>query len=516
MKKFSFLYATKGRPEVCFDQVHRWISEAEKSIPKSSFEIVVCIADADADAYAKTLNAFKNSSCVRFIFNKRKKIDYYALDFTGFDAREYLTSVTSWNDCAAVAYGEWLVCIADDLFPCDSFIDDLFDSINKVEKDFGAGNCYLLAYHDEAKNGYVKHPVLNKNLYRAQGYVFHPAYIHEYADADLWMESQLNYAIKPMIEANRPMVTHNNPMFNHAVSWDSTYSSAHNAKASEYCKRVFERRVKDAVAKYSSPIFLDRTENKIDVKPEDQSDIMSFVDDILSKVATSTTSIMISQPKRRDEDVPIQSFVTSDHVRHHFGMTTKYASVHSKMADEARNILINNAINMNAKYLIFIDDDVALPRDGIGMLVQTAERLGGSAVVGGVCALKGSSMPAISSIDSEGRLYTPDCKPSFEPLEINWTTGAACLLIPVSILRKMKEDHPKMPFCWFAKKDGKQVIGEDVFLCQRILKAGFKIFIDRRVQCLHFDMPKKEYYSYMPVDENQYSTIFGKNIKRVE
>jgi len=214
--------------------------------------------------------------------------------------------------------------------------------------------------------------------------------------------------------------------------------------------------------------------------------------------------------------MPIQELATSNHVTLPFGMNCKLATVHGKLVDEARNILIDNAINMGAKYMIFIDDDIALPRDGLGMLVQTAERMGNMCAVGGVCAIKGSSNPAISCIDDNGRLYTPDCKPSFEPLEVNWTTGAACLLLPIEMLKKMKEQHPKMPFCWWAKKEGKKVVGEDVFLCARILKAGFKIYIDRRVQCLHFDMAKKEYYSYMPVDEGQYKTFFGKHIKRVE
>jgi hypothetical protein len=516
LPKLSLIYPTKGRPEKCFDQIIKWLYAIEKNIPKNTFEFIVCIPEIEIDVYAKTLRHFKHSQCVKFIFNRRPKIDYNSIDFTDFDARDFLTSVTSYNDAAAVSLGEWIVCIADDLNPKDDFVDCLFDSINNVEKSFGKENCYLLSYSYEDFAGVVKHPIMNRAYFNQTRRIFHPAYIHEYADADLWMESSLNFGLKSMLDSLKPCVIHDNPMLNYQVEWDSIYSNAHNAKASEYCKRVFERRVKELVGQYSSAIFIERTNNKIQLQPEDQLDIMAFVDEILTKVKEAPPTVVISQPKRKDSDVPIQELATNNHITLPFGMNCKLATVHGKLVDEARNILIDNAINMGAKYMIFVDDDTALPRDGLGMLIQTSKRLGDVCAVGGVCAIKGSSNPAISSIDENGRLYTPDCKPSFEPLEVNWATGAACLLLPIEMLKKMKEQHPKMPFCWWAKKDGKKVVGEDIFLCARILKAGFKIYIDRRVQCLHFDMAKKEYYSYMPVDEGQYKTIFGNNIKRAE
>jgi hypothetical protein len=94
-----------------------------------------------------------------------------------------------------------------------------------------------------------------------------------------------------------------------------------------------------------------------------------------------------------------------------------------------------------------------------------------------------------------------------------WQTGMDAMLIPIEILRQMKEEAPDMPFCCIGNNvDGPKgvipFIGEDNFFVHRLHKRGTKLLVNTDVQCLHMDLASGMYTAHPSVNlKNFYTNI---------
>lgn len=502
--KISLLYATRGRPDQCLNQLVDWTTDNLNKF-KQHCELILCIGSDQKEEYKKVIHGnFLENKGITVIYNDRPRMEVVNYDEL---ASKYSTAITSWNDCAARCSGEWLVTIADDLKPFPDWIDKYLEFLGKFKSEDEIVFC---PPNDNAR-GLISHPIMSRALYTKLGNILSPKYIHSYCDNDIWMVAKVHGWFREIPQ--EMFFEHFNPLLNDKAKLDQTYREAYSKRNNDHGKKVFERESLDLSRRIGHEKFIQLTDGKIKVREQSEK-ITKRIEELVSRVNKFPYSIIVGQPKRKKDGPVIQIFEDNRHVVLPFGLRLQYASVHGLLVDEARNKLIEHAIKENAKYLIFVDDDIALPRDGLGMFIQTAERFNGDAVIGGVATIKGTSTPAISTVDKEGRLITPDCSPKFEPIQITWATGCACLLIPVNILKEMKVKEPDIPWCWIGMKDGKQECGEDIFLCDGIQRAGYKIYIDTRIQCLHFNMETGDYYSYIPVDESKYFTTL-KKIKRI-
>lgn len=64
-------------------------------------------------------------------------------------------------------------------------------------------------------------------------------------------------------------------------------------------------------------------------------------------------------------------------------------------------------------------------------------------------------------------------------------TGAHCLLVHRNVFESIKSDHP---YRWFREDEwypGGPVVGEDIWFCLKAREAGFKIFVDTRLEAGH-------------------------------
>ena len=86
--------------------------------------------------------------------------------------------------------------------------------------------------------------------------------------------------------------------------------------------------------------------------------------------------------------------------------------------------------------------------------------------------------------------------------------GMDAMLIPVEILKQMKEEEPELPFCCIANQiaDDIPFIGEDNFFMHRIHRRGTPILVDTNVQCLHIDLASGKYTAHPDVDLTNYHT----------
>lgn len=214
--------------------------------------------------------------------------------------------------------------------------------------------------------------------------------------------------------------------------------------------------------------------------------------------------LVIAQPRRDASEIPAQRFNGHDglHVDM-LGFSHGYVEIDGEKVDVARNYLIEQALVSGAKYLFFIGEDTVVPYDAFKVLHKTAEENPGC-VVTGVYYIKCSD--AMIMVRNGNWITIPNVDPG-QLLEA-WQTGMDCMLIPIDLLRQMKEEEPELPFCCIGNNIEKDIpfIGEDNFFVHRLHKRGTKLLVNTDVQCLHMDLATGMYTAHPSVDLTSYYT----------
>ena len=286
-----------------------------------------------------------------------------------------------------------------------------------------------------------------------------------------------------------------------------------------YSEQVLPMLREEAPCSESLYFYTPSTDEKVSRNEEQEAhgvsmrDIMrhSFTQKIIKRSRQFTPSLVIAQPRRSIREMPIQKlweFGSDGHVMQPFGVQVRYISIEGKPVDIARNQLIGYAVTEGFKYMLFVDDDTAIPCDAVQQLMQVVRQ--GHPVVTGIVTQKFMRRPItmLARYDNEV-VQTPDTSPADALIDINWITGLACCMIDVEALRKMVEKDPMLPPCVMGRtEDGSILFGEDFFFSQRLLEAGVPIVADRSVQCLHVEMKTGNYWCHPDFhpDLNRYRT----------
>jgi hypothetical protein len=56
------------------------------------------------------------------------------------------------------------------------------------------------------------------------------------------------------------------------------------------------------------------------------------------------------------------------------GYKTEFTTVHGLQVDQARNELATNSVKMGSKYVLFIDNDILLPENGLVQMLEVMEK----------------------------------------------------------------------------------------------------------------------------------------------
>lgn len=211
--------------------------------------------------------------------------------------------------------------------------------------------------------------------------------------------------------------------------------------------------------------------------------------------------VVVAQPRRVEGETPAQVFKNAERLPVHFiGHSWGFIDIYGEKVDVARNYLIEQVIESGAKYMLFIGEDTVMPYDGFATLHRTAEENPGTVVVG-VYYVKLSE--AMIMVRKNNWIEVPNVDPGqiFEAEMV----GMDAMLIPVDILRKMKEKDPDLPFCCIGHKiEDLPFIGEDNFFIHRLRKMGVKILVNTDVQCLHVDLELGKYTAHPSINEEDY------------
>ena len=162
--------------------------------------------------------------------------------------------------------------------------------------------------------------------------------------------------------------------------------------------------------------------------------------------------------------------------------------VEGKPVDEARNELVELAKQHRAKYLLFLDDDTLPPQFALlrllGLLAKNKKTGKRAMVATGVYYTKSlPAMPVLLKKDVPGGYDDWEVGDIFDVDYI----GMGCCLIDMRLF-----DELEKPYFNYTKGSPdpaayQGTIGEDVWFCEQVLKAGHKIWVDSLIQCEHED-----------------------------
>jgi hypothetical protein len=233
--------------------------------------------------------------------------------------------------------------------------------------------------------------------------------------------------------------------------------------------------------------------------------ILATMREIYEESKSIKPYVVIAQPRRAKEETPAQKFDGYEGIHVDLlGFSHGFCDIYGEKVDVARNYLIEQAIESGAKYLLFIGEDTVVPYDGFKKLHELAEANPNS-VVTGVYYIKCSDAMIMTRTDDY--IVIPNVDPG-QVIEA-WQTGMDIMLIPVSILKAMKEEEPDLPFCCIGNQlyDDIPFIGEDNFFVYRLRKRGTKLLVNTDVQCLHMDLATGMYTSHPSTDNMKYYTL---------
>lgn len=151
--------------------------------------------------------------------------------------------------------------------------------------------------------------------------------------------------------------------------------------------------------------------------------------------------------------------------------------VDSTYLPRARNILLQNFLNSDADYALFIDSDMLLPKNAVQVLLGHEKEV--------ISAHYFRRNPPYESVAQKrtGEKYETIREPlEGEEFEVD-ATGMGFLLVKREVIEAVAQKKPV--FTVLDKEDG-SVKGEDVVFFEKIKEAGYKVWVSKKVRAGHY------------------------------
>lgn len=162
---------------------------------------------------------------------------------------------------------------------------------------------------------------------------------------------------------------------------------------------------------------------------------------------------------------------------------------------DARNIICEEALKLNTRYLYFIGDDTEPPLHALRQFIFRMEQMPELGVVGGIyCTKSDPPAPLVFRGNGAGSYWDWKVGEFFEVSGL----GMDCTLIRTEMLRSL-------PKPWFKTIDSDDFLGgrnyaemwtEDLYFCKNVLdNTTYKIYADATVLPKHWDAINHKYYT---------------------
>lgn len=161
----------------------------------------------------------------------------------------------------------------------------------------------------------------------------------------------------------------------------------------------------------------------------------------------------------------------------------------------------------NCKYIFYVDDDVLIPPLGLYTLHNFMEQHPEVGAISGVYVTRQDPCePVVYKNHGEGAFW--NFKIGDAPVEV-MGFGAGCVLARIEAIKKIIELNPPDTPIWADEVaipgndpktvDFKVTWGHDIRFCKLIQEVGYKVYLDPRVECGHWDIVEQKEYR-LPAD----------------
>ncbi len=206
--------------------------------------------------------------------------------------------------------------------------------------------------------------------------------------------------------------------------------------------------------------------------------------------------------------VPIQWVMAHMRMVPPLGTNVSYLSHWGLLSGEARQIMTTRALQIvqDDGYILYWDDDVIVEPLSLYTLYNFMEQNPDAGLVTGVYSTRQDpTEPVLYKEHMKGAHWGVTVGPEAKPEEI-FGCGAGFMLVRVTAIRNMIENNPGVPI-WAdsksvplpdAQADGHirftTTWGHDLRFCRLMAEAGWKLYVDGRVELGHFDITEQREY----------------------
>lgn len=180
--------------------------------------------------------------------------------------------------------------------------------------------------------------------------------------------------------------------------------------------------------------------------------------------------------------------------------TQTVISVEGQDITSARNAIAKTAIEQNCKYLWFLDDDVIVPRatvQALGYVLDNYIDDGTMVATGIYCTKTFMPAPVIYRDGNPGAFWDWNINQIFDVD----SAGCGCMMINTEVFKHLEEPYFRTTE-EYKDIDGQPIlhaVSEDIYFCQQVRKAGFKIKAHGSIVCPHYDNNTNKFHT-LPED----------------
>lgn len=167
----------------------------------------------------------------------------------------------------------------------------------------------------------------------------------------------------------------------------------------------------------------------------------------------------------------------------------------SSLVHDARNKIVQKAIDRGVSHVLFIDSDIAFEPEAINKLMAQNKD-----IVGGLYFRKQRPHKPTIGMKNGKRIETPEVWSNSAPFEV-FSIGTGFLLVKTEVFESIS---PK--WFGFGQFHG-QEMGEDVFFCRKAQAKKYKVWCDPTVKIAHvgeYLYDQQDYELYKGNDQSEY------------
>lgn len=161
------------------------------------------------------------------------------------------------------------------------------------------------------------------------------------------------------------------------------------------------------------------------------------------------------------------------HAKQKFEVSTLL--IDSTVIAEARNILAREFLKTDAEYALWLDSDMSFPEDIIEKMMEEEKDF-----VSALSFTKRVKIEPSFRVKTAGAYNAVEDYPKNSVFEVD-AVGLACALMKRKVLEQAAKISGGKPLFGFSQPE----VGEDVWFCELVKQAGFKIFVSSKIIAGH-------------------------------